>query len=475
MTDELLPTIGIEVHAELKTHSKMFCGSPNDPEDTTPNAHTCPVCLAHPGTLPVINREAVRHVLRVGTAIEGKLPSYTEFDRKNYFYPDLPKGYQISQYAYPLVAGGSLAGVQITRIHLEEDTARSSHDPKTGATLIDFNRAGVPLMELVTEPVVHSAEEAGNFCRELQRLLRALGVSDANMEAGQMRVEANISVGAKGTLGTKVEVKNLNSFRSMERAIDFEIKRHKDLIKEGKSVVQETRGWDEAKQETFTQRIKEGSADYRYFPDPDLPKLVLTDIPEFSHAALVESLPELPAQKRERLCAMGISVSSANTLLDDRRLGDLFDATTVHVQDKKLLVTAANYLVSDLTNIIRDIQGRGSCYNEISGEDFANLIAMIGSGELSSRGAKDILLVMATEGGVPRVIAEERGLFQKSDIGALEAVARSVIEKFPQVASEYRAGKTGGVQFLVGQAMKETKGSGNPQVLRELLEKELAR
>jgi aspartyl-tRNA(Asn)/glutamyl-tRNA(Gln) amidotransferase subunit B len=368
-----------------------------------------------------------------------------------------------------------LAGVKITRIHLEEDTARSSHDPKTGATLIDFNRAGVPLMELVTEPVVHSAEEAGNFCRELQRLLRTLGVSDANMEAGQMRVEANISVGKNGVLGTKVEVKNLNSFRSMERAIEFEVKRHKQLIKEGKPVIQETRGWDEAKQETFTQRIKEGSADYRYFPDPDLPKLMLTDIPEFSHNALKASLPELPEQKRERLCSMGISLASANTLLDDARLGVLFDAAAAHIVDKKLLVTAANYLVSDLTNIIRDIEGRDSVYNEISGEDFASLIAMIGSGELSSRGAKDILLLMATEGGEPRTLAEQNGLFQKSDVGALEAVARSVIEKFPQVAAEYRAGKTGGIQFLVGQAMKETKGAGNPQVLRELLEKELAR
>jgi aspartyl-tRNA(Asn)/glutamyl-tRNA(Gln) amidotransferase subunit B len=368
-----------------------------------------------------------------------------------------------------------LAGVSITRIHLEEDTARSSHDPKTGATLIDFNRAGVPLMELVTEPVVHSAEEAGNFCRELQRLLRSLGVSDANMEAGQMRVEANISVGAPGSLGTKVEVKNLNSFRSMERAIDFEVKRHKALIKEGKSVVQETRGWDEAKQETFTQRIKEGSADYRYFPDPDLPKLLLTDIPEFGQAALVASLPELPAQKRERLVSLGISVAAANTLLDDGKLGLLFDAAMAHIHDKKLLVTAVNYLVSDLTNIIRDIQGRDSVYNEISGEDFADLIAMIGSNELSSRGAKDILLVMAAEGGKPRAIAEKRGLFQKSDVGALELVVQAVIEKFPQVVSEYRSGKTGGIQFLVGQAMKETKGAGNPQVLRELLEKALTR
>jgi aspartyl-tRNA(Asn)/glutamyl-tRNA(Gln) amidotransferase subunit B len=243
----LLPTIGLEIHAELKTKTKMFCSSPNHPEGGEPNAYTCPVCLAHPGTLPVINKEAVRHVLRVGTALGGTLADYTEFDRKNYFYPDLPKGYQISQYEYPLVSGGMLNGVAITRVHLEEDTARSQHSPQTGATLIDYNRSGVPLMELVTEPVIHSAEEAGAFARELQLLLRYLGASDANMELGQMRVEANISVGTEEKLGTKVEIKNLNSFRSVERAIACEIERQEKLIAEGGVVLQETRGWDEGR------------------------------------------------------------------------------------------------------------------------------------------------------------------------------------------------------------------------------------
>src|SRR3989338_6281564 len=280
-------TIGLEVHAELKTQTKMFCNSKNDAHEARPNVNVCPVCLAHPGTLPVINREAVRQVLRVGVALGGTLADYTEFDRKNYFYPDLPKGYQISQYEFPLVSGGELNGVSITRVHLEEDTASSIHDEEGRATIIDFNRAGVPLMELVTEPVITSAAEAGAFARELQLLLRYLDASEANMEKGEMRVEANVSVsrsdlgnrGLKvGSLGTKVEIKNLNSFRAMERAITYEIERQKKVLERGESVQQETRGWDEAKQATFSQRSKEGSADYRYFPDPDLPSLRISEI-----------------------------------------------------------------------------------------------------------------------------------------------------------------------------------------------------
>src|ERR1700684_9130 len=230
MEGEYTPTIGLEIHAELKTKTKMFCDSKNDPDETRPNVNVCPVCLAHPGTLPVINREAVRHVLKVGVALKANLADYTEFDRKNYFYPDLPKGYQLSQYEYPLVSGGELAGVAITRVHLEEDTASSIHDETTGATSIDYNRAGVPLMELVTEPVITSAEQAGTFARELQLLLRTLGVSEANMEKGEMRVEANVSISKSGELGTKVEIKNLNSFNAMERAVRYEIARQEKVL-----------------------------------------------------------------------------------------------------------------------------------------------------------------------------------------------------------------------------------------------------
>ncbi|TSA43951.1 Asp-tRNA(Asn)/Glu-tRNA(Gln) amidotransferase subunit GatB, partial [bacterium] len=267
---EYRPTIGLEIHAELKTRTKMFCDSANDPDESRPNVHICPICLAHPGTLPVINREAVRHVLRLGVAVGGTLADFTEFDRKSYFYPDIPKGYQISQYERPLVSGGELAGVAITRVHLEEDTARSIHvaaksaeggspdasqsETSRGKSLVDFNRAGIPLMELVTEPVITDAETAGRFARELQLLLRTLGAGEANLEKGEMRIEANISVQKTENstqLGTKVEVKNINSFRSVERAIVYEIGRQTKLLEEGGKVVQETRGWDESKQETF--------------------------------------------------------------------------------------------------------------------------------------------------------------------------------------------------------------------------------
>src|SRR3989338_5858924 len=259
---EYRPTIGLEIHAELNTKTKMFCRSKNDPFASEANVHICPVCMAHPGTLPVINGEAIRHVLKVGLALGSTLADYTEFDRKNYFYPDLPKGYQLSQYEYPLVSGGKLRDVEITRIHLEEDTASSIHDERSGATVIDYNRAGVPLMELVTEPVITSAKQAGDFARELQLLLKYLDASEANMEKGEMRVEANISVANTSELGTKVEVKNLNSFRAMERAVEYEIKRQTALLERGEKVIQQTLGWDEGKQATFPQRVKEGSAYY---------------------------------------------------------------------------------------------------------------------------------------------------------------------------------------------------------------------
>ncbi|HEY4493117.1 MAG TPA: Asp-tRNA(Asn)/Glu-tRNA(Gln) amidotransferase subunit GatB, partial [Candidatus Paceibacterota bacterium] len=300
-----LPTIGLEIHAELKTRTKMFCDSKNDSDEVRPNVNICPICTAQPGTLPTINREAVKHVLKVGVACGSNLADYSEFDRKNYFYPDIPKGYQISQYKYPLVSGGSLNGVALTRIHLEEDTARSQHG-STGSpqdagdfSLIDFNRAGLPLMELVTEPVMHDAKTAGNFARELQLLLRYLGASEANMEKGQMRVEANISVaqnvnGKAQKLGTKVEVKNINSFRAVEKAIEYEVKRQIEELEGGGVVVQETRGWDDAKGKTFSQRKKESSHDYRYFPEPDLPKLKLSEVAEFTTEGLKKGLPELP-------------------------------------------------------------------------------------------------------------------------------------------------------------------------------------
>ncbi|HEY4522849.1 MAG TPA: Asp-tRNA(Asn)/Glu-tRNA(Gln) amidotransferase subunit GatB [Candidatus Paceibacterota bacterium] len=490
-----LPTIGLEVHAELRTKTKMFCASKNDPDETRPNVNICPVCLAHPGTLPVINREAVHHVLRVGAAIGGTLADYSEFDRKSYFYPDIPKGYQISQYEHPLVTGGELAGVAITRVHLEEDTARSVHvgakggyperSRGEGKTLVDFNRAGIPLMELVTEPVIHDAETAGAFARELQLLLRTLQAGEANLEKGEMRMEANISVvpkhqepsaknqtNTKSPMGTKVEVKNLNSFRSVERAIAYEIDRQSKLIEGGGKVVQETRGWDEARQETFHQRFKEGSADYRYFPEPDIPQLMLSEIPEYTLESIRTTLPELPWQRRARYRAQfALKDEDVAYITNATERAAFFDAVVASLDNDAALVTrAANYLVSDLAGIWAK---RGvESYDTLDPSAFAKLIRMTTSGELSSRGAKDTLGLLSREGGDPEALARKAGLLQVSDAPALSAAVELILARETKAVEEYRAGKEAALQYLVGKTMRETRGAGNPvQIKEKLLEK----
>jgi aspartyl-tRNA(Asn)/glutamyl-tRNA(Gln) amidotransferase subunit B len=457
---EYVPTIGLEVHAELATSTKMFCDSANDPEEIRPNTNVCPVCMAHPGTLPVINQKAVEHVLRVGTALGSRIADYTEFDRKSYFYPDIPKGYQISQYEYPLVSGGSLNGVEITRVHLEEDTARSSHEG--GVSVVDFNRAGVPLMELVTEPVIHDAKTAGDFARELQLLLRTLGASHANLEKGEMRIEANVSVSKDSNFGTKVEVKNLNSFRSVERAIAFEVERQIALLESGGSVVQETRGWDENSQKTFSQRVKEGSADYRYFPEPDLPKLVLSDMNEWDAPSLTQGMPELPWERRSRYAQAGLKSDDAVQLTASIERSAYFDKLAAHLNPTELQV-AANYLLNDVAE---------SEPPHVAA--FAELVRMIGSGVVSSRGAKDVLAtLMETGGESAHAVAEEKGLLQESDPDALRGIVRTVLAEHAGVVEEYRNGKEGVLQYLVGQGMKASKGAGNPALLRELIEEEI--
>lgn len=465
------PTIGLEIHAELKTKTKMFCSSKNDPDETRPNVNICPVCMAHPGTLPVINREAVRHVLRVGTAIGGTLADFTEFDRKSYFYPDIPKGYQISQYEHPLIVGGELAGVQITRIHLEEDTARSIHS--SGKSLVDFNRAGIPLMELVTEPVIHDAETAGRFARELQLLLRTLGAGEANLEKGEMRIEANISVSSDENFGTKVEVKNINSFRSVERAITFEIDRQTKLIESGGKVSQETRGWDESRQETFHQRFKEGSADYRYFPEPDLPKLFLSEISEFSPETLRASLPELPWDKRSRMIKeYGMKEEAADLFMQNVELGTFFEKV-VSGRTNDFAKLASNYITSDLLALMSARGGSSSGGKEkkkvfSDADSFIKLIELVVSHKLSSRGAKDTLAVMVENGGDPETIAREHNLMQVHDTVALGEAVDIVIATETKAVGEYKSGKLSALQYLVGKAMKESKGAGNPEALREI-------
>ena len=466
-------TIGLEIHAELRTETKMFCDSKNDPFHSAPNTNVCPVCMGHPGTLPVINRKAVESVLRVGAAINGEIADFTEFDRKNYFYPDIPKGYQLSQYKYPLVKGGELAGVKITRIHLEEDTASSAHD-EGDYSLVDFNRAGVPLMELVTEPVIHSAEEVGNFGRELQLLLRTLGVSEANMERGEMRLEVNVSVSDTEKLGTKVEVKNIGSFKAAEKATEFEIRRHIEVIESGGKIEQETRGWDDNKGKTFSQRKKEDSHDYRYFPDPDLPKLKISEIPEFSKENLKKSLPELPWEKRDRLSELGLKPVDVYVYVTIPEVGAFFEASATALGNKKdSMLLATNYILTDILGLIKKKHGEGREFEiarlPFGPKEFAKLVAMIEKKTVSSRGAKDILAFMFEGGGDPETIANEKGLVQKSDEGAVKKIAEEVISENAKAAEEFKAGKQASLMFLVGQGMKKSKGSANPEMLKAAL------
>lgn len=469
------PTIGLEIHAELDTVTKMFCDCANDADAVRPNVNVCPVCMAHPGTLPTINKKAVQHVLRVGCAVEGVLADYSEFDRKNYFYPDLPKGYQISQYEFPLVSGGELDGVLLTRIHLEEDTARAVHTNDSQHSHIDFNRAGVPLMELVTEPVVHSAAQASHFARELQLLLRYLGVSEANMEKGQMRVEANISVAQpQGKLGTKVEVKNLNSFRSVERAIHFEIRRQTELLEGGETVVQETRGWNEQKQCTYSQRIKEEAADYRYFPDPDLPKLKLSEVSEFARENLIKTLPELPQARRVRFVeAYALTPEDTEVLVTDSILGEFFEQVVDAVIKQKSGVPPkllANYLLNDV-RALKHPHGAHVTTNLDPGI-VAEIIGYAHAKEISSNAAVTLLTYIVAHAGEKvsvRAVAEEQGLLQESNKDALRDIITTVLKEHEQAVVEYQSGKEQALQFLVGQGMKISKGSANPSTLKELI------
>ncbi|HCC04822.1 TPA: Asp-tRNA(Asn)/Glu-tRNA(Gln) amidotransferase subunit GatB [Patescibacteria group bacterium] len=467
-----LPTIGLEIHAELKTKSKMFCGCANNPDESHPNSFICPVCMAHPGTLPVVNEVAVEQVLRVGEAINGTIATFTEFDRKNYFYPDIPKNYQISQYKYPLISGGKIGDVTVTRIHLEEDTARSVHSAV--GSKVDFNRAGVPLMELVTDPVIHDAKTAVSFAKELRLVLKYLDASDANLEKGEMRIEANISVAREGeVLGTKVEVKNLNSFKAVEQAIEFEIKRHLEMLKRGENIIQETRGWDENKQKTFSQRIKEESHDYRYYPDPDIPKFFLDEIPRFNKLVLQESLPQLPWELRKIYVEEGMKDQTVELLVGNQELNTLYQNVLKFLEKKEDSVLTANYLTSDIMGLLSKQNYTGKQIEDMDAKEFAELIGLISNKILSSRGAKDVLAIWVQEGGSPKAIAERINVIQISDDSELQLVITRIISENSLLVEEYKKGKDSVLQFLIGLGMKATRGAANPEKLTDLLRKEL--
>lgn len=490
MSDSFQPTIGLEIHVELDTKSKMFCSCPNDPSEQHPNINVCPVCMGHPGVLPVINKEAVKKTIKVGLALNCQISNRSQFDRKSYFYPDLPKGYQISQFYLPLCRNGYLKvgekKIRIREIHLEEDTGRLVHSNKGDYSLVDFNRAGVPLMELVTEPDLKSAGEARQFAQELQLILRYLGVSDADMEKGQMRVEANISLAKEGKLGTKVEIKNLNSFRSVERGIEYEIKRQKEILDSGEKIIQETRGWDEKNEITESQREKEYAHDYRYFPEPDLPPLRIDPL----YLKKIESeIPELPKERRERFGKeYGLSQKEIEVFVRNKDLGEYFEKVVSELKDwvksvekkdqlsekeqKKLIKLASNYILTDLQSLLKKTEVSGEDFL-ITPENFAEFIAMIYEDRISSRIAKVLLEEMFKTGADPSHIIEEKELVQIEDKDEIEKLAQEIISLNQKAVEDYQSGKTTALQFLIGQLMKKTKGKVHPQKAADVLKKAL--
>ncbi len=467
MEQEARLTIGLEVHIGLKTRTKMFCGCLNDPDERHPNVNICPICTGHPGTLPTINKKAVELVLKLGLALHGTVfpQGKSKFDRKNYFYPDLPKGYQISQYDEPFVMGGTLQGVRIRRIHLEEDAGGLAH---SGAhSFVDFNRAGTPLMELVTEPDIQSGEQAASFAQELQRILRYCGISDADMEKGLMRIEPNISI----AMGTKVEVKNINSFASLRNAIAYEYERQKTALAHNKKITQETRGWSVDEAKTISQRSKEEAHDYRYFPEPDLPPM---DAGAFDLQKLGQEIPELPSAKCERFMKeFGLTATEGNILVDDRAAAAFFEEAASELANLKLETLnyklLFNYFTSDLWGLMKK-DGRTFDDLRISPKQFANIVSIVATNAVSSRTAKDILAEMVQTGADPHAIIKEKGLGQISDTGNLKECAEKIIAENQKAVDDYKKGKKESVQFLIGKAMKELKGTANPKILKEVFE-----
>lgn len=479
-----IPTIGLEIHIEPNTESKMFCRCPNKREAAKPNQNVCPICLGHPGAMPVPNVEAIKSIIKLGLALNGQIAEYSHFDRKSYFYPDLPKNYQISQYEHPFVSGGVLNNIRITRIHLEEDAGKLIH-ASNGKTLVDYNRGGVPLIELVTEPDIKSGDEAVRFAKDLQSIIRYIGISNADMENGEMRLEANISVrkNESDKLGTKVEVKNLNSFKSMSDAINYELKRQEEVLESGGRIIQETRGWNVLKNESYSQRIKEGASDYRYLPEPDMPSFDLTDKEFIDIDLLRAGIPELPQAKVKRFISeYQISEDQASSLSENKEISGYFENTASEIIEDtsdwketgraKLFILAANYIVSDLKSILNSINGDLKSL-KITPENMADLAILIAKGDLSSRMAKDILVEMAESGLDPRTIIETKGLKQVSDVDSIRLVVQEIINNNPVVVADYRKGKQNALQYLIGQSMAKLKGQGNPIVIKTILEEEL--
>ena len=474
--------IGLEVHAQLLTESKIFCGcSTRFGEE--PNKNTCPVCMGFPGVLPVLNKRVVEFAIRAGLATHCKVARCSRWARKNYFYPDLPKGYQISQYELPLCTGGYIdieangtqKRIRLTRIHMEEDAGKNIHDVKGDYSLVDLNRAGVPLLEIVSEPDMRSAEEAAHYLKRLRTILQYLEICDGNMEEGSFRCDANISVRPEGSasLGTKTELKNMNSFKAVEKALQYEIRRQTQTLSEGGRLAQETRLWDAEHEVTRSMRSKEYAHDYRYFPDPDLLPLA---IDEQWIEKIRSSLPELPEERKKRFVSQyNLPLYDAELLTSRKDVADYFEACAkIHLNPKAI----SNWVMGDLFRVIKERKLDEKLYVHswpVSPEQLAGMVRMIDEGKISGKIAKTLFEEMLQRGGSPDRIIQEKGLEQVSDLESIETAIAQVLAAHPEQVSEYRAGKEKVFGFLVGQVMKVTRGKANPAKVNETLKDKLSR
>ncbi len=472
--------IGLEVHVELKTATKIFCGCKTS-FGGDPNTHVCPVCLGLPGVLPVLNEKVVEFGVKTGLAINANVPNYSKFDRKNYYYPDLTKNFQTSQFDLPICEKGYLdievdgvvKRIGITRAHMEEDAGKLVHSGKTisssDSSNVDYNRVGVPLLEIVSEPDIRSSDEAKAYVEALKMILTYIDVSDCKMEEGSIRADANVSVrliGAKD-FGTRTETKNLNSLKALQKAIEYEIERQIEVIEDGGVIEQETRTWDDEKGITLSMRSKADAHDYRYFPEPDLPPIILTD--EYIENIRV-GLPELPEARKKRLIEIdGLSIYDANLVIAERVLADFYDEVRNNIDDHKLIV---NYLMGDYYRELTSA-GIGFDNSPVSSSDFSELLKLLQDKTISGKIAKEIIPVMVKDGKSPKVIVKEKGLVQISDTGAIETIISAVVEANPKAVEDYKNGKGNSIGFLVGQVMKASKGKANPGIVNELLKTKL--
>jgi aspartyl-tRNA(Asn)/glutamyl-tRNA(Gln) amidotransferase subunit B len=480
--------IGLETHCQLNTKSKIFCHC-STKFDSPPNTNICPVCMGYPGVLPVLNEEVLNSALKMGIALNGKIADSSKFDRKQYFYPDLPKNYQISQYDLPIVEHGHLEielvekktqkvtkkVIGVTRLHMEEDAGKLVHagsDRLSGSThsLVDFNRTGIPLLEIVSDPDLRSGQEAAEYAQELRRLVRYLGISDGNMQEGSLRCDVNISVRPVGQkeFGVKVEIKNMNSFSAIQKAIDYEIERQIEALENGEEIVQETRLWEEGSQRTISMRSKEGSSDYRYFPEPDLPPL---EVASEKIEKLKSSLPELPAQKRRRYEEeFGLSAYDARVLSDDRNVAEYFEAVVAKGATAK---AAANWVTQDIAAYLNNNPDLDITEIALKPEMLAELITLIEKGTISGKIAKEILPDLLSKGGSPKELIESKGLIQISDPQELEKIIDGVLAANPDKLEQYQAGKTKLKGFFVGEIMKQSGGKADPKLANQILAKKL--